>query len=96
MEKPKAKALAHAAGDSVAVAVKDIKAGEDVFVAFLDESRPVSVKAISDVPLGHKISLVTLRKGEDVIEYGRPIGYATRNIGIGEHVHVHNVKSKRW
>ena len=32
------------------------------------------------------------KEGEYVIKYGEVIGVATKNIGVGEHVHVHNVK----
>jgi (2R)-sulfolactate sulfo-lyase subunit alpha len=31
-----------------------------------------------------------------VIEYGRPIGYASKAIVTGAHVHTHNLKSLRW
>jgi (2R)-sulfolactate sulfo-lyase subunit alpha len=31
-----------------------------------------------------------------VIEYGRAIGYASRAIAAGAHVHTHNLKSLRW
>ncbi len=33
----------------------------------------------------------TGRAGEDVVKYGMPIGHATRDIAVGEHVHVHNL-----
>ena len=31
--------------------------------------------------------------GEKVLKYGAPIGSATRDIGQGEHVHLHNMRS---
>jgi (2R)-sulfolactate sulfo-lyase subunit alpha len=31
-----------------------------------------------------------------VWKYGHDIGIAKTGIGKGEHVHVHNVKTKRW
>jgi (2R)-sulfolactate sulfo-lyase subunit alpha len=37
-----------------------------------------------------------LPKDKHVIEYGRAIGYAAAAIKMGEHVHVHNIKSLRW
>ena len=43
---------------------------------------------------GHKVSLVDIREGEDVIKYGYPIGKATCHIAEGEHVHSHNMKTK--
>lgn len=42
---------------------------------------------------GHKIALSDIKKGENVIKYGYPIGHATEDIAAGEHVHTHNVKT---
>lgn len=42
---------------------------------------------------GHKYALVNIKKGENVIKYGSPIGHATVDISVGEHVHTHNVKT---
>ncbi len=42
---------------------------------------------------GHKYALREICMGENVIKYGMPIGRATQKIGVGEHVHVHNVKT---
>ncbi len=40
---------------------------------------------------GHKYALRDIRKGENIVKYGMPIGHATCAIRAGEHVHVHNV-----
>ncbi|MBQ9097383.1 MAG: altronate dehydratase [Clostridia bacterium] len=42
---------------------------------------------------GHKIAKRDIKKGENVIKYGYPIGYATCDIKEGEHVHTHNTKT---
>ena len=42
---------------------------------------------------GHKYALCDIKKGENVIKYGSPIGHATENIKKGDHVHTHNVKT---
>ena len=42
---------------------------------------------------GHKYALTPIKKGENIIKYGSPIGHATCDIEIGEHVHTHNVKT---
>lgn len=42
---------------------------------------------------GHKVACRNIRRGERVIKFGVPIGSATRDIRIGEHVHLHNLKS---
>ena len=44
---------------------------------------------------GHKIALCALAGGAKVIKYGQPIGLTTQPIGVGEHVHIHNVVSSR-
>ena len=44
------------------------------------------------VPVGHKIALEDIRKGEAVIKYGRVIGLASADILRGQHVHCHNVQ----
>ena len=42
---------------------------------------------------GHKYALRDIKKGENIIKYGNPIGHATEDIKKGEHVHSHNVKT---
>ncbi|MFZ0890618.1 MAG: UxaA family hydrolase [Candidatus Binataceae bacterium] len=45
-----------------------------------------------DVAAGHKIALTAIRCGGVVVRYGEPIVQATRDIGKGEWVHVHNTQ----
>lgn len=47
-----------------------------------------------DIASGHKYALCDIKKGEDVIKYGFPIGYAVCEIQEGEKVHTHNIKTK--
>ncbi len=42
---------------------------------------------------GHKYAIRPIKMGENVIKYGAPIGHATCDIGVGEHVHSHNLKT---
>ena len=42
---------------------------------------------------GHKYARVDIKKGENIIKYGSPIGHATEDIKKGDHVHTHNVKT---
>lgn len=42
---------------------------------------------------GHKIALSDIKKGENVIKYGYPIGHAVEDIKAGDHVHTHNIKT---
>ena len=74
--------------DHVATALRDIAAGETLVL----HSR--SVLARADIPKGHKIAIGSATAGDDVLKYGWPIGRATIDIAIGDHVHVHNVETK--
>lgn len=87
--------LAHRGGDAVAVAVRDVNAGPAV-VAFLDSSERRRIDVGGEIPLGHKAALVALAEGDDVVEYGERIGVARSSIVVGEHVHVHNIRSAKW
>ena len=42
---------------------------------------------------GHKYALVAIKKGDNIIKYGNPIGHATVDISKGEHIHTHNMKT---
>jgi (2R)-sulfolactate sulfo-lyase subunit alpha len=91
------KFLIHESGDSVGVAVADIGAGELVTGAYLnDHSQTMTIVARDDVPLGHKIALADLPANGKVMKYGVVIGGALAPIAVGEHVHVHNLRSLRW
>ena len=90
------KFLVHAKGDSVGVAVEDIRAGEAAEGVILEDESTIKIKALQDIPLGHKIALTSIAEGMRVIKYGEPIGKAVAPIKPGEHVHVHNLKSARW
>jgi (2R)-sulfolactate sulfo-lyase subunit alpha len=88
--------LIHDQKDDVGVAVIDIKSGDQVSGLTLDTRAPVSLKALSDIPLGHKIALRDFKRGDTVTKYGQDIGKVVAPIKKGDHVHVHNVKTKRW
>ena len=42
---------------------------------------------------GHKIAEVAFKPGDKITKFGVPIGSATTHIAIGEHIHLHNMKS---
>lgn len=88
--------LVHRDGDHVGVAIRDIKKGEHVSGKTVDEQFSYELDAVQDIPLGHKIALRDIQKGEKIIEYGEIIGVAIDNIARGAHVHVHNIRSLRW
>ncbi len=43
--------------------------------------------------LGHKVAARDINVGEKIIKYGAPIGSAVCQISLGDHVHLHNIKS---
>ena len=88
--------LIHHEKDDVGVAVVDIKAGEPVTGRTLDTHAETQVKSLSEIPLGHKIALRDFKTGDTVTKYGQDIGKVVAKIKKGEHVHVHNLKTKRW
>jgi (2R)-sulfolactate sulfo-lyase subunit alpha len=88
--------LVHDKKDSVGVATVDIKAGQQAVGMTMDTQQPVAVGALMDIPLGHKIALKNFTPGDTVIKYGHDIGRVVAKIQKGEHVHVHNLKTKRW
>jgi (2R)-sulfolactate sulfo-lyase subunit alpha len=88
--------LMHENQDTVGVAVVDIKAGQRVQGRCLHGKASPRLKALSDIPLGHKIALGDLKPGDTVIKYGVDIGKIVAPVKKGQHVHVHNLKTKRW
>jgi altronate hydrolase len=68
--------------DDVAVALTDLHAGDP---------GPDGAPLPADVPGGHKVARGALRAGQLVHKYGQVIGVATAPVGVGEHVHVHNL-----
>jgi len=88
--------LVHDKKDSVGVAVVDVKAGQDLEGRSLDTNETLRAKATMDIPLGHKIALRDFKPDDTVYKYGTDIGKVVEPIKAGEHVHVHNVKTKRW
>lgn len=89
--------LVHEGGDSVGViTVEGVKAGEELTGWIMKEDETVTFKVLDDIPIGHKVALVDLKPGDTVIKYGVDIGKVVAPIRKGEHLHVHNVKTKRW
>lgn len=88
--------LAHEKGDLVGVATVDIKSGQVAKGVYMDSQEAVEVKAVMDIPLGHKIALADMKVDDTVLKYGTDIGKVVSAIKKGEHVHIHNLKTKRW
>ena len=89
--------IVHHKGDSLGVVVvEDVKAGQKLSGWIMDTNETIELTAAADIPLGHKVALVPLGKGDTVLKYGNDVGRAVEDIGVGGYVHFHNIKSKRW
>ncbi|MEV4649499.1 altronate dehydratase family protein [Saccharopolyspora sp. NPDC049357] len=66
--------------DSVLIARQDIEPGTYS-----------GLEITNTVPSGHKVATTAIAEGAAVRKYGQIIGFASRDIAAGEHVHTHNV-----
>ena len=89
--------LVHETTDTVGVVVMEgIKAGNILRGWLMATDGNLRIKCLNDIPIGHKVALMNIKKGDTIMKYGHDIGKAVANIKKGGHVHVHNVKTKRW
>lgn len=73
--------------DNVIIALRDYK--KDEVIDLEDEK----ITLLEDINRGHKIAIKNINKGENIVKYGLPIGYALEDIKIGSWVHTHNTKT---
>jgi (2R)-sulfolactate sulfo-lyase subunit alpha len=89
--------VVHEDGDDVGVVVVEgIKAGQELTGWIMEQNKDVKVVAGNDIPIGHKVALTNHSVGDTLIKYGVDIGRVVAPIKRGEHVHIHNLKTKRW
>ena len=81
------------AKDNVAVAIEPIAKSDNA--VYVCEGKEVSLPALEDITIYHKLATRDIAKGEPVVKYGEHIGIASSDIKAGEHVHVHNVEGHR-
>ncbi len=87
----------HDKKDNVGVVVIDkITPEQDCNCWVMENDGSVTIKSKSEIPLGHKIAMIDLKEGDTILKYGHDIGKVVKAINKGEHVHVHNVKTKKW
>ncbi|HEY6644984.1 altronate dehydratase family protein [Povalibacter sp.] len=73
--------------DDVAIALRDLAAGEHVSVA------GAGITLLEPIARGHKFAVRAIGASQPVRKYGWPIGRARHDIAIGAHVHTHNVST---
>ena len=89
--------IIHDEKDNVGVVViETTKKGQECSAWIMENDKTVNVSSINEVPLGHKIALQDLKEGDTILKYGHDIGKVIASIKKGDHVHVHNVKTKKW
>lgn len=89
--------LVHEHADNVGVVVVEgLKAGTEMLCVVTHDDTSFTLTAKDDVPIGHKIALKDMAVGDTAMKYGEDIGKFVAAVEKGGHVHVHNVKTKRW
>lgn len=74
-------------GDNVLVLRGVIESGEEIYVC------GIAVVAKKQINIGHKMAAMDIATGAKILKYGAPIGSATSDIKLGDHVHINNIKS---
>ncbi len=89
--------LVHDHADNVGVVVVEgLTAGTEMLCVVTHDNSDFKLVANSDIPIGHKVALKPLAQGDTVYKYGEDIGKMVAAAGVGDHVHTHNCKTKRW
>ena len=89
--------IIHDEKDNVAVVViEKTTKNQDCIGWIMENDKTIKVKSNHEVLLGHKIALQDFKEGDTILKYGHDIGKVVAPIKKGDHVHVHNVKTKKW
>lgn len=79
--------------DNVAVALTDLKKGEECILRFND--REEKVVLLEDIAFGHKVAISNIDKDESVLKYGEEIGKMMAPVQRGAYIHNHNMYCER-
>ena len=77
--------------DKVVTVVDDVKKGDTVL--YKKDDVECEIFAVEDIPAFHKISVVDLKKGEEVTKYGQVIGGMTEDADKGSWISHKNIMS---
>ena len=89
--------IIHDEKDNVGVVVIDATKKDQEYNCWIMEGdKTAKIQSINNIPLGHKIALKDFKEGDTILKYGHDIGKVVASIKKGDHVHVHNVKTKKW
>ena len=89
--------IIHDEKDNVGVVViEKVNKNQKCNCWIMENDKSVNIQSITEIPLGHKIAMKDLGPGDTILKYGHDIGRVVKDIKKGDHVHVHNVKTKKW
>ena len=89
--------IIHDEKDNVGVVViEKITPNQECNCWIMENDKSVTIKSMNEIQLGHKIAMNDFKVGDTILKYGHDIGKVVKDIKKGEHVHVHNVKTKKW
>jgi len=89
--------IIHDEKDNVGVVViEKVMPNQEYNCWIMENDKSAKIQSINEIPLGHKIAMSDLNEGDTIVKYGHDIGKVVKSIKKGEHVHVHNVKTKKW
>lgn len=74
--------------DNVGIVLQPLTKGDRVEINGEELASPC------DLAMGHKLALRAIPDGSDIVKYGAPIGIAVGTIHPGDHVHLHNIRSR--
>ena len=70
--------------DDVVIACRELEAGTNLVAE--------NIIVAERIPAGHKVATRAIAQGAPVRRYNQIIGFATKPIEAGRHVHVHNLE----
>ena len=89
--------LVHDHRDNVGVVVVEgLAAGSEMLCVITEDDFDFRLTVKQAVPIGHKVALTDLKVGDTAVKYGQDIGRIVAPVARGEHVHTHNLRTKRW
>lgn len=71
--------------DTVVVCLRPFSKGETILV----DGKEITIQ--QDTPAGHKILIADVKRGENIIKYGYPIGHAQESLKLGTWINEHNM-----
>ncbi len=79
--------IIHDQKDNVGVVViEKIMPKQDCSCWIMENDSTVKIQSMDEIH----------NEGDTILKYGHDIGKVVKSIKKGEHVHVHNVKTKKW